>query len=89
MTRTDHRTPHIVEGNNWKDAVIALFEPESPYRPWRHGFGKAHAGDPVAVVVYTDPASVLTRLRTSATTAISAVRSLNRHHRAASSTWTR
>ena len=62
MTQTITERLHIVEGSHWKDAVIALLEPESPYRPWRHGFGEAHAGDPVAVVVYTDPASVLTRL---------------------------
>jgi hypothetical protein len=53
---------HIVEGSEWKDAVIALLEPESPYRPWRLGFGEAHADDPVAIVLNTDPTSVLTKL---------------------------
>jgi hypothetical protein len=53
---------HIVEGTDWKDAVIALLEPKSPYRPWRHGFGEAHKGDPVAIVLNTDPASVITEL---------------------------
>ena len=62
MTQTITERLHIVEGSDWKDAVIALLEPESPYRPWRHGFGEAHAGDPVAVVLNTDPTSVLTRL---------------------------
>jgi hypothetical protein len=42
--------------------LVALLESESPYRPWRHGFGEAHAGDPVAVVLDTDPVSVLTEL---------------------------
>jgi len=31
-----------------KDAVIALLDDRSPYRPWRYGFGEAHEGDPVA-----------------------------------------
>lgn len=62
MTQTITERLHIVEGNDWKDAVIALLEPESSYRPWRHGFGEAHVGDPVAVVLDTDPTSVLTKL---------------------------
>ncbi|WP_101948018.1 hypothetical protein [Mycobacterium sp. 3519A] len=62
MTQTITERLHIVEGSDWKDAIIALLEPESPYRPWRHGFGEAHAGDPVAVLLNTDPVSVLTRL---------------------------
>lgn len=41
---------HIVEGTEWKDAEIKLLEPRSPYRPWRHGSGEFHEGDPVAVV---------------------------------------
>jgi hypothetical protein len=53
---------HILEGTQWKDAVIKLLEPRCPYRPWRHGFGEAHQGDPVAVVLNTDPVSVLTTL---------------------------
>jgi hypothetical protein len=53
---------HIIEGSDWKDAVIALLEPRSPYRPWRYGFGEAHEGDPVAVVLNTDPCAVLTDL---------------------------
>ena len=40
----------------------SVLEPESPYRPWRHGFGEAHVGDPVAIVLNTDPTSVLTKL---------------------------
>lgn len=62
MTQTITERLHIVEGSDWKDAVIALLEPDSPYCPWRHGFGEAHVGDPVAVVLNTDPVSVLTKL---------------------------
>ena len=52
----------IVEATNWKEAVIALLEPESPYTPWRCGMGEAEEGDAVAFVLNTDPASVLTEL---------------------------
>jgi hypothetical protein len=62
MTQTITERLHIVEGSDWKDAVIALLESRSPYRPWRYGFGEAHQGDPVAVVLNTDPPSVLTGL---------------------------
>ena len=62
MTQTITERLHIVEGSDWKDAVIALLESRSPYRPWRYGFGEAHEGDPVAIVLNTDPPSVLTAL---------------------------
>jgi hypothetical protein len=62
VTQTITERLHIVEGSDWKDAVIALLEPKSPHRPWRHGFGEADAGDPVAMVLNTDPVSVLTEL---------------------------
>lgn len=62
MTQTEIKRLHIVEGSDWKDAVITLLEDRSPYRPWRYGFGEAHVGDPVAVVLNTDPPSVMTRL---------------------------
>jgi hypothetical protein len=52
---------HIVEGSDWKDAVIALPESRSPYRPWRYGFG-AQVGDPVAIVLNTDPPSIMTTI---------------------------
>ena len=42
--------------------MIALLESRSPYRPWRIGFGEARGGDPVAIVLNTDPPSVLTGL---------------------------
>ena len=62
MTQTSTERLHIVEGSDWKDAVIALLESRSPYRPWRYGFGEAKEGDPVAVVLNTDPPSVMTAL---------------------------
>ncbi|MBP1819277.1 hypothetical protein [Mycobacterium sp. OAE908] len=61
MTQTKIERLHIVEGSPWKDAVIALLDSRSPYRPWRHGFG-AQVGDAVAIVLDTDPASILTTL---------------------------
>lgn len=61
MTQTTTQRLHIVEGSPWKDAVIALLESRCPYRPWRHGFG-AQVGDPVAIVLNTDPPSILTTL---------------------------
>ena len=56
------QTLHFIEGSDWKDAVIALLDSRSPYRPWRYGFGEARSGDTVAVVLNTDPPSVLTAL---------------------------
>ena len=56
------QTLHFIEGRYWKDAVIALLDSRSPYRPWRYGFGEARSGDTVAVVLNTDPPSVLTAL---------------------------
>jgi hypothetical protein len=60
VTQTTTERLHIVEGTDWKDAVIALLDDRSPYRPWRYGFGEAHEGDPVAIVLHTDPPSVMT-----------------------------
>lgn len=62
MTQTLTERLHIIEGSPWKDAVISLLDSRSSYRPWRFGFGEAHVGDPVAVVLRTDPPSVLTGL---------------------------
>ncbi|MCV7281719.1 hypothetical protein H7J88_18995 [Mycolicibacterium flavescens] len=62
MTQTEIERLHIVVGSDWKDAVITLLEDRSSYRPWRSGFGEAHIGDPVAIVLNTDPPSVMTRL---------------------------
>jgi len=55
------RTPSHRRGAPWKDAVIALLESRCPYRPWRHGLG-AHVGDLVAIVLDTDPPSIMTTL---------------------------
>jgi hypothetical protein len=41
--------------------VIALLDSRCPYRPWRHGFG-AQVGDLVAIVLNTDPPSIMTTL---------------------------
>ena len=60
MTQTPIDRIHIVESTNWKEAVIALLEPESVYEPWRCGPTEAGEGDAVAFVLNTDPASVLT-----------------------------
>jgi len=60
MTQTPPKRLHIVEGSIWKDAVIALLEPASPYRPWRYSFEEVSPGDLVVVVLGTDPISILT-----------------------------
>ena len=64
MTQTLTERLHIVEGTVWKDAVISLLDSRCRYQPWRFGFGEAHMGDPVAIVLNTDPPSVLTELGT-------------------------
>lgn len=51
---------HIVEGPDWREAIVALLDSRSPYRPWRYGFGEAHKGDPVAIVLHTEPRTVMT-----------------------------
>lgn len=62
MTQTPTGRIFIVESTNWKEAVIALLEPESAYTPWRCGPDAAEEGDVVAFVLNTDPASVVTEL---------------------------
>jgi hypothetical protein len=62
VTQTLTERLHIIEGAHWKEAVISLLDSRSPYRPWRYGFGEAQLGDPVAVVLNTDPPSVMTEL---------------------------
>lgn len=62
MSQTIHHRLHILEAADWKDGVITLLEPLSPYRPWRYAFGETRPGDYAIVVLGTDPASVLTRL---------------------------
>jgi hypothetical protein len=55
---------HVIEGTDWKTSIIALLESRSPYRPWRYGFGEAHEGGPVAIVLHTEPRTVMTTLAT-------------------------
>lgn len=62
MSQTVHHRLHILEAAEWKDGVITLLEPHSPYRPWRYAFGESRPGDYALVVLGTDPVSVVTRL---------------------------
>lgn len=62
MSQTIRHRLHILEAADWKDGVITLLEPQSPYRPWRYAFGETRPGDYALVVLGTDPVSVLTRL---------------------------
>lgn len=62
MKQPTKKRLHIVEGTDWKSSIIALLESRSPHRPWRYGFGAARKGDPVAIVLHTDPRTVLTTL---------------------------
>jgi hypothetical protein len=53
-------TMHVVEGRPWKEAIITVLEPRSPYRPWRADeFDRIQDGDRVVAVINTDPVSVL------------------------------
>ena len=49
---------HVIEGRPWKDALISVVEPRSPYRPW-HAADGIEPGDAVIAVLDTDPRSVL------------------------------
>ncbi|WP_232491080.1 hypothetical protein [Mycobacterium dioxanotrophicus] len=62
MTQTIHHRLHILEAADWKDGLITILEPRSPYRPWRYGFGETRPGDYAILVLGTDPSSVLTVL---------------------------
>lgn len=62
MSQTIHHRLHILEAVDWKDGVITLLNPDSPYRPWRYAFGEARPGDYALLVLGTDPVSVLTVL---------------------------
>lgn len=62
MERTIHHRLHLVEAADWKDGVITLLAPDSPYRPWRYAFGDSRPGDYAVMVLGTDPVSVLTLL---------------------------
>src|SRR5690349_19094006 len=58
--KTSVNRVHIAEGRPWKDALISVIEPRSPYRAWHPATGIA-AGEPVIGVLDTDPPSVLAR----------------------------
>ena len=62
MSQTIHHRLHILEAADWKDGVITLLNPDSPYRPWRYAFGEARPGDYAMLVLGTDPVSVVTVL---------------------------
>lgn len=62
MSQTIHHRLHILEAADWKDGVISLLEPRSPYQPWRYSFGESRPGDCAIVLLGTDPVSVVTRL---------------------------
>lgn len=62
MTQTIHHRLHILEAADWKDGVITLLEPRSPYRPWRYAFAAARPGDYALIILGTDPVSALTVL---------------------------
>ena len=49
---------NVVRGTPWKDALISVLEPQSPYRPWQPAAG-FEAGEAVIAVLDTDPVSVL------------------------------
>ncbi|WP_235733201.1 hypothetical protein [Mycolicibacterium neoaurum] len=52
----------MLEAADWKDGIITILEPRSPYRPWRYAFGDARPSDWAVVVLGTDPTTVLTQL---------------------------
>ena len=52
---------HVVRAAPWKDAIIKLLEPNSPYRPWGDELG-AKPGDAVLAILDTDPLAVIAEL---------------------------
>lgn len=59
MELPPHHRLHVLQSVDWKDAVITLLEPRSPYRPWRDGPDEAQEGDTVAFTLNTDPPSIV------------------------------
>jgi hypothetical protein len=59
MELTPHHRLHLLTSTDWKDAVITLLEPRSPYRPWRGGADEGQKGDTVAFILNTDPAAIV------------------------------
>ena len=53
---------HVVFGADWRDAVRSLLKPRAHLRPWRHGAGPVATGEPVAMILNTEPRCILTTL---------------------------
>lgn len=53
---------HVLRGVPWKDVIIKLLEPDSPYRPWSSA-ADVEPGDAVIAILDTDPASVIAEIR--------------------------
>lgn len=52
----------VVRATAWREAVIKILEPRSPYRPWRVPAG-IKRGDAVLAVLDTNPVSVIADIR--------------------------
>jgi len=52
----------VVRATAWRDAVLKILEPRSPYRPWRVPAG-TRRGDAVLAVLDTNPVSVIADIR--------------------------
>lgn len=53
---------HVVVSDRWQDAVTSLLQPASDHRPWRHGSQTVTPGEPVVMLLDTEPRSVVTSL---------------------------
>ncbi len=51
---------HVIQSSDWKDAVITVLAPASPYRPWRTEAVDISEGDLLLFAVSTDPPSIVT-----------------------------
>lgn len=58
MADAEALTVHIVAASPWKQAILAVLDPDSPYRPWS-ALDDLRPGDLVIGVLDTDPVSVL------------------------------
>ena len=52
---------HVVRAAPWKDAIIKLLEPSSPYRPWGEEL-QAKPGDAILAILDTDPLAVIAEI---------------------------
>lgn len=59
-------TVRIIEGRPWKEAIISVLEPHSPYWPWTNA-GPVEDGDALVFVLDTDPVSVLSAVAIAGT----------------------